>query len=90
MRQEQVNTFEGGLVYDLNPLVTPNNVLTDVVNGTFITFNGNELSLQNDAGNIVINIKDSNDTIPTYNPTLSYTVGNKVATTDGRTNQLRY
>ena len=36
---------------DLNPLSTPNNVLTDCINGTFITYNGNEFSLQNDQGN---------------------------------------
>ena len=54
MKQESVNQFNGGLIKDLNPLVTPNNVLTDVVNGSFITFNGNELMLQNDMGNIAI------------------------------------
>lgn len=37
---------------DLNPLSTPSNVLTDCINGTFITYNGNEFSLQNDQGNI--------------------------------------
>ena len=31
---------------------TPNTVLTDNLNGTFITYNGNELSLQNDMGNV--------------------------------------
>lgn len=36
---------------DLNPLTTPDNVLTDCVNGTFVTFNGDELALQTDAGN---------------------------------------
>lgn len=36
---------------DLNPLSTPNKVLTDCINGTFITYNGNEFSLQNDQGN---------------------------------------
>jgi hypothetical protein len=54
MKKESVNTFDKGLVYDLNPLTTPNNVLTDAVNATFITFNGDELSLQNDAGNAPI------------------------------------
>jgi hypothetical protein len=87
MRQEQINTFNGGLVYDLNPLVTPNSVLTDAVNGTFITFNGNELSLQNDAGNTVINVKNI-DEIETYNNTLSYSIGTKVSTTDS-TNKIR-
>ena len=56
MRKEAVSTFNKGLTYDLNPIVTPNNVLTDAVNGTFITFNGDELALQNDAGNTTINI----------------------------------
>ena len=51
MKKETVNTFSEGLNKDLNPIVTPNNVLTDNLNGTFITFNGDELSLQNDAGN---------------------------------------
>jgi len=36
---------------DLNPLNTPNTVLTDNLNGTLITYNGNEHSLQNDMGN---------------------------------------
>lgn len=56
MRQESNNTFNGGMISDLNSLVTPNNVLTDCVNGTFVTFNGEELSLQNDMGNTTITI----------------------------------
>jgi len=54
MRQNSTNVFNEGLNYDLNPITTPNNVLTDCVNGTFITFNGDELALQNDAGNTKI------------------------------------
>lgn len=54
MRQEAVNTFNKGLVKDLNPLNTPNNVVTDCMNGSFITFNGDEMLLQNDMGNIAI------------------------------------
>lgn len=54
MKKESVNTFNEGLNYDLNPITTPNNVLTDCVNGTFITFNGDELALQTDAGNTKI------------------------------------
>lgn len=54
MKKETVNLFGKGLNYDLNPLTTPNDVLTDCVNGTFITFNGDELILQNDAGNTKI------------------------------------
>lgn len=62
MRQETHNVFNGGLNYDLNPITTPNDVLTDSVNGTFITFNGDELALQNDAGNTTID--------PYWDPTL--------------------
>jgi hypothetical protein len=56
MQKEATNTFSEGLNFDLNPLTTPNNVLTDCVNGTFITFNGDEMSLQNDAGNTKISV----------------------------------
>ena len=42
MKKESVNTFSDGLNYDLNPLSTPNTLLTDNVNGTYITFNGDE------------------------------------------------
>lgn len=59
MKKETVNVFDGGLNKDLNPLVTPNNVLTDNLNGTFLTFNGDELSLQNDAGNTTIPVSDT-------------------------------
>lgn len=50
---------------DLNPLTTPENVLTDCVNGSFVTFNGDELVLQNDMGNVAI--RERIDTI-TYEP----------------------
>jgi hypothetical protein len=39
------------MVMDLNPLTTPNNVLTNCLNGTILTYNGNEYLLQNDMGN---------------------------------------
>lgn len=54
MRQETTNTFDGGLNKDLNPIVTPSNILTDCLNGAFLTFNGDELVLQNDSGNTTI------------------------------------
>lgn len=54
MRQSANNTFKDGLNLDLHPIVTPNTVLTDNLNGTFITYNGNEFCLQNDKGNILI------------------------------------
>lgn len=50
-RSETTNTFQEGLVMDLNPLTTPNSVLTSALNATLITFNGNEYVLQNDMGN---------------------------------------
>ena len=45
------NTFSGGLVMDLAPDTTPNEVLTSALNATLVTFNGNEMQLQNDMGN---------------------------------------
>lgn len=45
------NQFTGGLMLDANPLTTPNTVLTQCLNGTLLTFNGNENILQNDMGN---------------------------------------
>ena len=50
-RQETTNTFQEGMIMDLNPLTTPNNVVTNCLNGTLLTFNGNEYVLQNDMGN---------------------------------------
>lgn len=41
-KQDTTNTFGEGLIMDLNPLVTPNNVVTNCLNGTLITYNGNE------------------------------------------------
>lgn len=51
MKQEATNTFGEGIIMDLNPLTTPNNVLTSALNATMITYNGNEFVLQNDMGN---------------------------------------
>lgn len=51
MRKEAINTFGGGLIMDLHPLTTPSSVLTNCLNGTIITYNGNEFVLQNDMGN---------------------------------------
>lgn len=47
---------------DLHPLTTPNDVLTDCINGTLITYNGNEYILQNDMGNYRLSLAqlDSN------------------------------
>lgn len=54
MRKQVVNTWGEGLVNDFNPINTPNTVLTDCVNGTIITYDGNEQSLQNDMGNYLL------------------------------------
>ena len=51
MKQNTTNEWKDGLNLDLHPIVTPNTVLTDNLNGTFITYNGNEFCLQNDRGN---------------------------------------
>ena len=52
--KEATNTFSGGMIKDLNPLTTPNSVLTDCINGTIVTYNGDEMALQNEAGNTKI------------------------------------
>lgn len=51
MKSSQTNTFIGGMQKDLHPMTTPNNVLTDALNATITTMNGNESVLQNDMGN---------------------------------------
>ena len=50
-RTAQINSFTGGMNTDLHPLLQPNDTLTDCLNGTLITYNGNEHMLQNDMGN---------------------------------------
>ena len=49
--KEAVNQFSKGLITDYNPLLVSNDTLTDALNATFITMNGNEVMLQNDMGN---------------------------------------
>jgi hypothetical protein len=71
MKKETVNIFNKGLNYDLNPMTTPNDVLTDCLNGTFVTFNGDELILQNDAGNTKILNPETNEYVslsPGFHP----------------------
>lgn len=50
-KSQTTNVFSEGLLMDLNPMVTPNNVMSNALNATLITMNGNEYSLQNDMGN---------------------------------------
>lgn len=45
------STFAEGLVMDFAPDNTQANTLTSALNATLLTFNGNEMSLQNDMGN---------------------------------------
>lgn len=49
--RKSTNKFTKGLVMDFSPENTRNEVLTNALNATLLTFNGNELSLQNDMGN---------------------------------------
>ena len=49
--KKATNKFTKGLVMDFSPENTQNEVLTHALNATLLTFNGNELSLQNDMGN---------------------------------------
>jgi hypothetical protein len=61
-RQEQTNTFQDGIMTDMHPLSANNTTMTDAKNATIITYNGNEMILQNDMGNSKIRVsKDSND-----------------------------
>ena len=49
--KKATNKFNKGLIMDFSPENTKNEVLTHALNATLLTFNGNELSLQNDMGN---------------------------------------
>ena len=49
--RKTTNKFTKGLIMDFSPENTQNEVLTHALNATLLTFNGNELSLQNDMGN---------------------------------------
>ena len=49
--EQATNTFNKGLQADTNPIIQGNDTLTDCLNGTLITMNGNEVILQNDMGN---------------------------------------
>ena len=49
--EQSVNTFQDGLQLDSHPMVQSNTSLSNALNATFITMNGNEVILQNDMGN---------------------------------------
>ena len=50
-KEETINTFNQGMIMDINPIVTPNDSLCNALNATLVTFNGNENALQCDMGN---------------------------------------
>lgn len=50
-RQGSSNGFSQGIIMDYDPMGTPNTALTNALNATFMTYNGNEGALQNDLGN---------------------------------------
>lgn len=53
-QQEAINSFQSGLVLDSADLVQANTALTNALNATIVTYNGNEGVLQNDMGNAKI------------------------------------
>ena len=56
--EQATNTFTKGLQTDIHPMMQTNEVLSDCLNGTVITMNGNEPALQNDMGNV--RVEDAN------------------------------
>lgn len=50
-REVAGNTFQDGLQMDMNDFSKSNSTLASCLNGTLVTFNGNEYVLQNDLGN---------------------------------------
>ena len=70
--QQAQNVFTSGINKDLNPISQKNDTLTDALNATTITFNGNELLLQNDMGNTNLTyypkIYNSQDGTYTFSP----------------------
>lgn len=66
-KEPAVNTFQKGLMMDLDPTAVGNQALTDAKNATLLTFNGNEFILQNDMGNtyLVYTFTNSNGLVDT-------------------------
>ena len=52
--QKTKNVWQDGLVMDFSPDNTSASTLTAALNATFITNNGNDMSLQNDMGNAMV------------------------------------
>ena len=53
-KQIAKNTFTGGLQMDLHPLSSQNTVLTNALNASLVTIDGDEMILQNDMGNLKV------------------------------------
>ena len=53
-KQIAKNTFTGGLQMDMHPLSSQNTVLTNALNATLVTIDGDEMILQNDMGNLKV------------------------------------
>lgn len=48
------NTFQNGIIQDIDPSQLPNNCLYSCLNGTYVTKDENQYALQNDMGNIKV------------------------------------
>lgn len=51
IKQRTSNSFQGGMIQDINPLNADQTSLYNCLNGTFISNDGDEMILQNDMGN---------------------------------------
>lgn len=49
--EQAINQFNKCLQMDTHPMIQGNDTLSDALNATFVTMNGNEVILQNDMGN---------------------------------------
>ena len=49
--QSATNSFSKGIIMDFSPEVSGNESLVNALNATLLTYNGNEMALQNDMGN---------------------------------------
>lgn len=67
-RQEQTNTFQDGIISDTHPLSATNSAMTDALNATIVTYNGNEMILQNDMGNARLYVDDEQDSYVQLTP----------------------
>ena len=53
-RSSTTNTFSKGMVSDVTPIQSPNKTYVSALNATLTTFDGEELAIQNDKGNVNI------------------------------------